>query len=89
MKNYALILSFFYTWVCFGQEETQPDYQAMEESKKLTCVAGKEFASDYFISAEATLRKAISICAVNPAAPYNLVNAYYEKEIFGVAFGRF
>ncbi|MGB5654458.1 MAG: tetratricopeptide repeat protein, partial [Robiginitalea sp.] len=89
MKHFVLIFSFFYSLICLGQEEPQLDSKALEESKKLTWEAGKELASEDFVSGEATLRKAISKSADNPAAPYNLGNAYYEKESFGEAFGRF
>jgi tetratricopeptide (TPR) repeat protein len=89
MRPLVLTISLFYVLHSFGQQEPQLDYKALEESRKLTSEAGKELASEDFITAEATYRKAISKSAENPAAPYNLGNAYYEKESFGEAFGRF
>lgn len=90
MKQFALIVFFLSALLSFAQQqEPLPDYEALEESKKLTLEAGKELASQDFVSAEATLRRAISKSAENPAAPYNLGNAYYEKESFSEAFGRF
>ena len=42
-----------------------------------------------FVSAEVDYRKAISKSGENNAAPYNLGNAYYNKETFSEAFGSF
>ncbi|MDM9631240.1 tetratricopeptide repeat protein [Robiginitalea aurantiaca] len=89
MKNLILVFSLFCALISFGQQEQQIDYEALEESKKLTSAADQELASDDFITAEATYRKAISKSTENPAAPYNLGNAYYENESFGEAFGSY
>lgn len=89
MKNLLLIFGFFCVLISFGQQDTQTDFKALEESRKLTSEANKELASEDFIGAEATYRKAISKSDANPAAPYNLGNAYYQEESFGEAFGSF
>jgi tetratricopeptide (TPR) repeat protein len=89
MKKLILAAGFFHALLGFAQQEPQTDYKALEESRKLTWQAGQELASDDFVNAEATLRKAIAKSEENPAAPYNLGNAYYEKDSYGEAFGRY
>ena len=89
MKYLVFLLSLFCALSGFGQQEPQMDIEALEASKKLTSQANEELASEGFIPAEATYRKAISKSADNPAASYNLGNAYYETESFGEAFGRY
>ncbi|WP_282161900.1 tetratricopeptide repeat protein [Ulvibacterium marinum] len=73
----------------FAQEEKQIDENALNESKNLTWEANKELSENNFITAEVDYRKAISKSDKNAAAPYNLGNAYYNKETYSEAFGRF
>jgi tetratricopeptide (TPR) repeat protein len=61
----------------------------LEESTNLTWEANKEISEDNFIEAEKEYRRAISKSDKNTAAPFNLGNAYYNKETFSEAFGRF
>ena len=75
MKNLIVAVGFFLALSGFGQQEPQTDFKALEESRKLTREAGKELASDDFVNAEATYRKALAKITENPAAPYNLGNA--------------
>ena len=72
-----------------AQQNTEPDPRALEESRKLTWEANRDLASEDFINAEAKYRRAISKSEENPAAPYNLGNAYYESDSYSEAFGRF
>ncbi|WP_422083023.1 tetratricopeptide repeat protein [Ulvibacterium sp.] len=73
----------------FAQEDQQMDESALTESKNLTWEANKELSENNFITAEVDYRKAISKSSKNVAAPYNLGNAYYNKETYSEAFGRF
>ena len=86
------------TWVfllCFAplpglaQEGGQFDAKALRASENLTREANEELAENDFVDAEANFRRAISKSVENPVAPYNLGNAYYAKESYGEAFGRF
>ena len=63
--------------------------KALNTSTNLTWEANKELTTNDFTSAEATYRKAISKSKKNATAPYNLGNAYYNRESFGEAFGRY
>ncbi|GGG37976.1 hypothetical protein GCM10011414_04120 [Croceivirga lutea] len=63
--------------------------QALRDSKNITYDANKELVQNDFINAEAEYRKAISKSSENIAAPYNLGRAYYNRESFEEAFGRF
>ncbi len=62
---------------------------ALRESKNLTWEANKELTENNFITAEADYRKAISKSGENAVAPFNLGNAYYNRENYQEAFGRF
>ena len=88
MKNIVFIL-FFIGCVSFAQEEEKERQQALSESKNLTWEANKELSEENFIEAEVDYRKAIAKSDENSAAPYNLGNAYYNKETYSEAFGRF
>ncbi|WP_394748279.1 tetratricopeptide repeat protein [Spongiimicrobium salis] len=63
--------------------------KALKASKNITWEANQEIADNDFINAEANYRKAISKSNDNIAAPYNLGNAYYNKETYSEAFSRF
>lgn len=49
----------------------------------------KAIAENDFVVAEAKYRKAIAKSETNTAAPYNLGNAYFEKESYKEAFSRY
>jgi tetratricopeptide (TPR) repeat protein len=95
MNNMKYILSLVLGLICFlpvlAQEaEADPEQQkALRRSTNLTWEANKELSENDFIGAEADYRKAISKSTENIAAPYNLGNAYYNRESFSEAFGRF
>lgn len=89
MKTFICIVGFCIPFFGISQEAEQPDPRALQESRKLTREADNDLASDDFINAEAKYRRAISKSGENPAAPYNLGNAYYEEESYSEAFGRF
>jgi tetratricopeptide (TPR) repeat protein len=72
-----------------AQDASQIDEKALKASMKETREANLELSEDDFVNAEAKYRRAISRSAENATAPYNLGNAYYEKEDFNEAFGRF
>ncbi len=71
------------------QEGSGADPGALRESRRLTREAGEDLESEDFVNAEAKYRRAIAKSAENAAAPYNLANAYYRKESFAEAFGRY
>ncbi len=73
----------------YAQVEEKDKVRALEASKNLTWEGNKELSENDFVNAEANYRKAISKSNENVAAPYNLGNAYYEKETYSEAFGRF
>ncbi|WP_149273342.1 tetratricopeptide repeat protein [Pareuzebyella sediminis] len=89
MKNSISILLLFIGFVSFPQEENKNQQEALRESKNLTWEANKELSENNFVDAEVDYRKAIAKSDENPAAPYNLGNAYYNKETYSEAFGRF
>lgn len=72
-----------------SQEGEKEDAQALRESQNLTWEGNKELSENNFVAAEVDYRKAISKSGKNVAAPFNLGNAYYNKETYGEAFGRF
>lgn len=73
----------------YSQEEEKVKEQDLKESRNLTWEGNKELSENHFVAAEATYRKAISKSDKNVTAPYNLGNAYYNKETYSEAFGRF
>ena len=90
MKQIFFLLGICFPFLLAGQQEpSMPDPDALQESRNLTAEADEAMASDDFIQAEATYRRAIAKSEANPAAPYNLGNAYYESESYSEAFGRF
>ncbi len=76
---------------CFlnAQEDGKAKAKALEASKNLTREANQELSENDFVAAEADYRRAISKSNENIAAPYNLGTAYYGKESYSEAFGRF
>ena len=89
MKRIWILTVCCLPWSGLGQEGEQYDPKALRASEELTREANKELADNDFIDAEANFRRAISKSVENPVAPYNLGNAYYNKESFGEAFGSF
>ena len=86
-----LILFFVLLIGCFthAQEEEKEKAKALEASTNLTWEANKSLSEEKFIAAEVDYRKAIAKSDENVAAPFNLGNAYYNKETYSEAFGRF
>ncbi len=95
MRNVNLILSlvFLLPLIATAQEEDRNAFKtaekALKESKNNTWEANNQLTQNDFVNAEATYRKAISKSEQNTAAPYNLGRAYYNRESYGEAFGRF
>lgn len=73
----------------FSQDNLKEKEKALKASTDITFEANKDLADNDFIDAEVNYRRAISKSDENTAAPYNLGNAYYNKESFSEAFGRF
>lgn len=76
----------------FAQTEQEIEKESakdLEKSNNLTWEANKEISEDNFIEAEKDYRRAISKSDKNATAPFNLGNAYYNKETYSEAFGRF
>lgn len=77
---------------CFAyaqEEEIKEKAKALHTSTNLTWEANKALSEEKFVEAEVDYRRAISKSSENIAAPFNLGNAYYHKETYGEAFGRF
>ena len=72
--------------VSFAQEDDKEQLDALKESKNLTWEGNKDLSENRFIEAEVDYRKAIAKSDKNPAAPFNLGNAYYNNATY---FGRF
>ena len=86
----CIFLIFLVGFVSFSQEKEDKKKEiALNESKDLTWKGNKELSENDFIAAEVAYRKAIAKSNENGAAPYNLGNAYYNKETYSEAFGRF
>lgn len=63
--------------------------KALDASTNLTWEANKELSANDFTTAESDYRRAISKSDKNAVAPFNLGTAYYNRESYGEAFGRF
>ncbi len=63
--------------------------KALKTSTNLTWEANKELTANDFPTAESDYRRAISKSDENTVAPFNLGTAYYNRESYGEAFGRF
>lgn len=72
-----------------AQETEKENRDALRASENLTWDANAALSENKFVEAEIDYRKAISKSEENAAAPYNLGNAYYNKETYSEAFGRF
>ena len=88
MKKIVLFI-FIISAAVFSQDDLKEKEKALKASTDITFEANKELADNDFIDAEVNYRRAISKSNDNTAAPYNLGNAYYTKESFSEAFGRF
>ena len=88
MKKIVLFI-FIISAAVFSQDDLKEKEKALKASTDITFEANKELADNDFIDAEVTYRRAISKSNENTAAPYNVGNAYYTKESFSEAFGRF
>ncbi len=86
---FGLVLLMVFAGNAQENEAEKQAKKALKSSTNLTWEANKELTTNDFTSAEATYRKAISKSKQNAVAPYNLGNAYYNRESFGEAFGRF
>lgn len=86
-----LICSFAYAQDAekIAKKEAKVKAKALSTSKNLTWEGNKELSEDNFVQAEGNYRKAISKSNENAAAPFNLGTAYYNKETYSEAFGRF
>jgi len=91
MINRLMILVFLIGCIAQAQEEENEkvNIKALNASKNLTYEANQQLSENAFVAAEADYRRAISKSKENIAAPYNLGTAYYGKESYGEAFGRF
>ncbi|NNF19626.1 MAG: tetratricopeptide repeat protein [Flavobacteriaceae bacterium] len=90
MKNILILISLFSTLLAFSQAKAeQEDIKALKSSKNLTYEANEDLQEEQFVSAEAKYRRAIDKSKTNVAAPYNLGNAYYERDSYLEAFSRF
>lgn len=75
-----------------AQEDKEAQHEAkkaLQASKNLTYEGNEKLTRNNFVMAEADYRKAISKSGENVAAPYNLGRAYYNRESYTEAFGRF
>lgn len=89
-KSVLTLLAFVLVIGVFAQEEDlKAKEKSLRTSKNYTWEANKKLSEDDFISAEADYRIAISESPENAAASFNLGNAYYNKETYAEAFGRF
>lgn len=89
-KILFILLAFFAATSMFAQDEDlKAKEKSLKTSKNYTWEANKKLSEDDFIAAEADYRIAISESTENAAAPFNLGNAYYSKETYSEAFGRF
>lgn len=95
MMNLDFKLTYFLLLIGFSlcgqtQEEIEKESaKDLAESTNLTWEGNKQLSEDKFPEAEKEYRRAISKSDKNAAAPYNLGNAYYNKETYSEAFGRF
>ena len=89
--NKFLLLLLLIGFASFAQEKEGDKLKekALNESTNLTWEGNKSLSENDFVSAEVDYRKAISKSGDNNTAPYNLGNAYYNKETYSEAFGRF
>lgn len=90
-KIISIIFVFAFISTAIAQETNreETDKKAINASQNLTWEGNKDISENNFITAEANYRRAISKNSNNVAASHNLGNAYYNKENYSEAFGRF
>ncbi len=85
-----LCLCFLFAAVFVNAQEAETvEKKDLRESNDLTWQANQQLQEDDFVHAEADYRRAISKNSANTTAPYNLGNAYYKKQSYSEAFGRY
>jgi len=94
MNRKQIILGFVLLFLGFVQaqedkEALKEEEKAFKESRSITYDANETLTQNDFVNAEGDYRRAISKSDKNAAAPYNLGRAYYNRESFTEAFGRF
>jgi tetratricopeptide (TPR) repeat protein len=89
MKIIQLLSLLILPFSLLGQDAKTASLKALEASEDLTRKANKELSNSDFVDAEANFRRATSKSNQNTIAPYNLGNAYYDRESYGEAFGQF
>ncbi|MEO9512262.1 MAG: tetratricopeptide repeat protein [Flavobacteriaceae bacterium] len=72
-----------------GTKAIKEAEKALNTSTNLTWEANKQLSANDFPMAESDYRRAISKSDKNAKAPFNLGTAYYNRESYGEAFGRF
>src|SRR5690606_23794864 len=85
----GLCLGGLYAQEAPGTGEAKGAEKAFKASTDMTWEANKQLSQNEFIPSEGNYRKAISKSGQNMAAPFNLGNAYYNRESYGEAFGRY
>ncbi len=84
------ILLLFVGWTSHAQDEAMKEAEkALRASTDLTWEANKELTANDFKGAGSDYTRAISKSGENVVAPFNLGTAYYNRESYGEAFGRF
>ncbi|NKI31394.1 tetratricopeptide repeat protein [Croceivirga thetidis] len=93
LKVLLTIVMAFSFGINFSQEDEKEAIRkaekSLQESKNYTYQANEQLNQNDFVNAEGEYRKAISKSKENVAAPYNLGRAYYNRESYTEAFGRF
>ena len=91
--NIVLVIGLLSFCAVNAQEEDKKAQRqaekALQESKNITYEANENLVQNDFVNAEAEYRRAISKSPENIAAPYNLGRAYYNRESYSEAFGKF
>jgi tetratricopeptide (TPR) repeat protein len=91
--NIVLVIGLLSFCAVNAQEEDKKELReaekALRESKNITYEANENLVQNDFVNAEGEYRRAISKSPENIAAPYNLGRAYYNRESFSEAFGKF
>ena len=92
-KHIVAIISIFAFYATQAQEVDKKAQRkaekALQESENITYEANELLTQNDFINGEGDYRRAISKSPENVAAPYNLGRAYYNREKYSEAFGKF
>ena len=86
---FAVMLFYGVTAQAQDDKAAKEAQKALQTSTGLTWDANKELTANDFPTAESDYRRAISKSNENTVAPFNLGTAYYNRESYGEAFGRF